>query len=112
MALLEAGDFLRIPWLGNDARDEGILLVGGTKAVVHDPKHHELYCTRTSILPPTLLTPPDHLFLDSALNLGPLISRWEINKFENCCYKSVRILDFLKLLLQQVLNCQVPSATC
>jgi hypothetical protein len=29
-------------------------------------------------------TTPDHLLLDSAPNLGPLISRWEINKFENC----------------------------
>jgi hypothetical protein len=28
--------------------------------------------------------PPDHLFLDSAPNVGPLISRWKINKFENC----------------------------
>ncbi len=28
--------------------------------------------------------PLDHLFLDSAPNLGPLISRWEINEFENC----------------------------
>ncbi len=28
--------------------------------------------------------PLDHLLLDSAPNLGPLISRWEINKFENC----------------------------
>ncbi len=27
---------------------------------------------------------PDHLLLDSAPNLGPLISHWEINKFENC----------------------------
>jgi hypothetical protein len=40
--------------------------------------------------------PPDHLLLDSAPNLGPLISRWEINKFENCLYKSVRILEVLK----------------
>jgi hypothetical protein len=24
------------------------------------------------------------VLLDSAPNLGPLISRWEINKFENC----------------------------
>ncbi len=36
---------------------------------------------------------PDHLLLDSAPNLGPLISRWQINKFENCLYKSVRILE-------------------
>jgi hypothetical protein len=27
---------------------------------------------------------PDHLLLDSAPNLGPLISRWKINKFESC----------------------------
>jgi hypothetical protein len=36
----------------------------------------------------TVLLPPDHLLLDSAPNLGPLTSRWEINKFENCWYKS------------------------
>jgi hypothetical protein len=48
--------------------------------------------------------PPDHLLLDSAPNLGPLISSWEINKFENCWYKSVRILEILKLLFQQFLN--------
>jgi hypothetical protein len=48
--------------------------------------------------------PSDHLFLDSAPNLGPLISRWEIAKFENCWYKSAGILEVLKLLLQQLLN--------
>jgi hypothetical protein len=47
---------------------------------------------------------PDHLLLDSAPNLGPLISRWEINKFENCWYNSVRSLEVLKLLFQQFLN--------
>jgi hypothetical protein len=31
--------------------------------------------------------PADHLLLDSALNLVPLISRWEMNKFENCWLK-------------------------
>ncbi len=49
----------------------------------------------------SVLVPPDHLLLDSAPNLGPLISCWEINKFENCWYKSVEILDVLKLLFQQ-----------
>jgi hypothetical protein len=29
------------------------------------------------------MIPPDHLLLDGAPNLGPLISRWEINKFKN-----------------------------
>jgi hypothetical protein len=47
---------------------------------------------------------PDHLSLDSAPNLGPLISHWEINKFENCWYKSVMILEVLKLLFQHFLN--------
>jgi hypothetical protein len=47
---------------------------------------------------------PDHLILDNAPNLGPLISRWEINKFENCWYKSVSILEVLKHLFQRVLN--------
>ncbi len=50
------------------------------------------------------LVPPDNLLLDSAPNLGPLISRWEFNKFENCWYKSVRISEVLKLLFQQYLN--------
>ncbi len=27
---------------------------------------------------------PDHLILDSAPNIGPLISRWELEKFKNC----------------------------
>ncbi len=48
--------------------------------------------------------PHDHLLLDSAPNLGPLRSPWENNKFENCWYKSVRILEVLKLIFQQFLN--------
>jgi hypothetical protein len=28
--------------------------------------------------------PSDHLLLDRSPNLGPLISRWELEKFENC----------------------------
>jgi hypothetical protein len=48
----------------------------------------------------TYTIPPDHQLLDSAPNLGPLISRWEINKLENCRNKSDRILEVLKLLFQ------------
>jgi hypothetical protein len=48
--------------------------------------------------------PPDHLLFNSAPILGRLISRWEINKFKNCWYKSVRILEVLKLLFQQFLS--------
>ncbi len=47
--------------------------------------------------------PPDHLLMDSAPNLGPLISR-KIHKFENCWYKSAKILEVLRLLFQQFLN--------
>ncbi len=47
---------------------------------------------------------PDHVLLDSAPNLGPLISRWEINEVENWWYKSVRILEVLKVMFQQLLN--------
>ncbi len=52
---------------------------------------------------PTLL-PPDHLLLDSAPNLGPLISCWEINEFKNCWYKNIRILEVLKRLFQKFLK--------
>ncbi len=48
--------------------------------------------------------PPDHLLLDSAPNLGPLISRWKMNNFKNCWYKSVKILEVLKFLFQQLSN--------
>ncbi len=52
----------------------------------------------------SVIVPPDHLLLDSAPNLGPSMSRWKIYKFEYCWYKSVRILEGLKLLFQQFLN--------
>ncbi len=60
-------------------------------------------CIHAKLVEPRRV-PADHLLLDSALNLGPLISRWEINKFENCSYKSVRILEVLKFLFQQFMN--------
>ncbi len=52
---------------------------------------------------------PDRLLLDSTPNLGPLISCWDINKIENFWYKSVRILEVLKLSFQQFWICQVPN---
>ncbi len=52
----------------------------------------------------TLKASPDHLLMGGAPNFGPLISRWEINKFENCWYKSVKILEVLKLSFHQFLN--------
>ncbi len=58
-----------------------------------------------SVQTPYKNIPPDHRLLDSAPNLGPLISCWEhFNTFENCWYKGVRILEVLKLLFQQFLN--------
>ncbi len=47
--------------------------------------------------------PPDHLFLDSAPNLGSLIACWEMNRYKNWWYKSVRILEVLRLLFQEFL---------
>jgi hypothetical protein len=48
--------------------------------------------------------PHDHLLLDSAPNIGPLISRWELDKFKNCLNKSFRTSKVLTLLYQQFLN--------
>jgi hypothetical protein len=30
------------------------------------------------------LVPPDHLLLDSVPDIGPIISRWELEKFKDC----------------------------
>jgi hypothetical protein len=49
--------------------------------------------------------PPDqHLLLDSAPNFGPLLSRWELDKFKNCLNKSFRTSKIQTLLYQQFLN--------
>ncbi len=51
-----------------------------------------------------LMLPPDHLLLDSAPNIGPLISRWELDKFKNCWNKSFINSEILTLLYQQFSN--------
>jgi hypothetical protein len=48
--------------------------------------------------------PHDHLLLDSAPNIGPLISRWELDKYKNCWKKSCRTSKILTLLYQQFLD--------
>ncbi len=52
----------------------------------------------------SLLGPPHHLLLDSAPNLGPLISRWELDKFKDCWNKSFRTSKILTLLYLQFSN--------
>ncbi len=47
--------------------------------------------------------PPDHLLLDRSPNIGPLISRWELDKFQNCWNKSLRTSNIRTLLHQQFL---------
>ncbi len=47
---------------------------------------------------------PDHLLLDSAPNIGPLKSRWELDKFKTCWNKSFRTSKILTLLYQQFLH--------
>jgi hypothetical protein len=48
--------------------------------------------------------PPDHLLLDRSPNIGPLMSRWELDKFKNCWNKSFRSSRILTLLYQQFSN--------
>jgi hypothetical protein len=48
--------------------------------------------------------PPDHLFLDSAPNLGPLISRSELDTFKNFWNKRFKTSKILIFLYQQFLN--------
>jgi hypothetical protein len=45
--------------------------------------------------------PPDYLLLDSFPNIGPLISRWELDKFINSWNKRFRTSKILTLLYQQ-----------
>ncbi len=42
--------------------------------------------------------------LDSAPNIGPLISRWELDKFKHCCNKNFRTSKIRTILYQQFLN--------
>jgi hypothetical protein len=51
-----------------------------------------------------MILPHDHVLLDSAPNIGPLTSRWELDKFKNCWNKSFRASKILTLLYQQVSN--------
>jgi hypothetical protein len=48
--------------------------------------------------------PPDHLLLDRSRNIGPLIFRWNLDKFKNCWNKSFRTSKILTLLYQQFSN--------
>ncbi len=50
------------------------------------------------------LTTHDHLLLDRSPNIGPLISRWELDKFRNCWNKSFRTSKILTLLYLQFSN--------
>jgi hypothetical protein len=51
-----------------------------------------------------VIYPPITYYWTVPLILDHSFSRWEVNKFKNCLYKSVRILEVLKLLFQQYLN--------
>ncbi len=44
---------------------------------------------------------PDHLLLGRSPNTGPLISRWELDKFKNSSNKSSRTSKILTMLYQQ-----------
>ncbi len=68
---------------------------------------HELFARKslgTSKGPYFLYATPDHLLLDESPNIGPLISRWELDKFKNCWNKSFITSKILTLLYQQLSN--------
>ncbi len=48
--------------------------------------------------------PSDYILLDWSPNIGPLASRWELDKFKNCWNKSFRTSKILTLLYQQFSN--------
>jgi hypothetical protein len=48
--------------------------------------------------------PPDHLLWNRSPNIGPLVSRWELDIFKNYWNKSSRTSKILTLLYQQFLN--------
>jgi hypothetical protein len=58
------------------------------QAITHPPKttYHHVFANYFSKRFEAILmaVPPDHLLLNSVTNFGPLISRWEINRFKNC----------------------------
>jgi hypothetical protein len=61
-------------------------------------------CSHKSYVLYEFHVPPDHLLLDRSPNIGPLLSPWELEKFENCRNKSFRTSKILKLLYQQFSN--------
>ncbi len=59
------------------------------------PSHH---------INPIWRIPHDHILLDRSPIIGPLISRWELDKFKNGWNKSFRTSKILTLLYQQFSN--------
>ncbi len=72
---------------------------GGTQRVIYSKvkawRHeHQLFSLSSRV----------HLLLGSVLNIGPVISRWELEKFKNSWNKSFRTSMILTLLYQQLSN--------
>jgi hypothetical protein len=64
-----------------------------------------LNCTEpVGISAESLTLSPEHVSLNSAPNLGPLISCWELDKFKNCWNKCSRTSKIPKFLYQQFSN--------
>ncbi len=110
--LLKAGTRWFKTWgLSIERRFEGMipvrygLMVKATMRIQHWrwwSKNCNLH--KTKRLPKTKILPPDPLLLDRSPNIGPLISRWELDKFKTCRNKSFRTSKTLKLLYQQFPN--------
>ncbi len=53
--------------------------------------------------------PSDHLLLDRPPNIGPLMSRWELDKFKNCWKKALEPLKSWYFCISHFWICQVPN---
>ncbi len=71
-----------------------------SKRTLKFPQHLDFKCPQKR----QRWLPPAHLLLDRSLNIGPLISRWELDKFKNCWNKSFWTSKILTLLYQQFSN--------
>ncbi len=67
-------------------------------------RHCRLSCTSS--------VPHDHLLLDTAPNIGPLISLWELDIFKICRSKNLRAWETLKFrhfCIRDLWTCQFPN---
>jgi hypothetical protein len=94
---LKSGIFKYISWLNGS-------YFGGWWSGSSEREGQEQMTPMSPIFFFSLNIPLDYLLLDSAPNIGPLISRWELDNFKNCWNKSFGTSKILTFLCQQFSN--------